>query len=149
MKTHVLGALAALTIGFAVPSIAQDKNTVDPEVRQQIEGMVTKMIEAHTKHDAAAMVALFTLDAIQVLDFEGGGTASGQEAIEKWWATDFASIPAALAIKLVQVNAIGNEVSCISEWTYGGTVRGHGVYVFVRDADTWKIRLYYANTSPP
>jgi hypothetical protein len=30
------------------------------------------------------MAALFTLDAIQVLDFEAGGTASGQEAIEKW-----------------------------------------------------------------
>jgi hypothetical protein len=86
------------------------------------------------------MAALFTLDAIQVLDFEAGGTASGQEAIKKWWAAEFASIPPATAIKLVQVNAIGNEVSCISEWTFGEMVRGHGVYIFARDADTWKSR---------
>jgi hypothetical protein len=67
MKTHVLGALVALTIGFAVPSIAQDKKTVDPEVYQQIEAVLTKFDEAYNKNDAAAVAALYTQDAVRLL----------------------------------------------------------------------------------
>ena len=67
MKTHVLGALVALTIGFAVSSIAQDKNTVDPEVYQQIEAVLTKFDEAYNKNDAAAVAALYTQDAVRLL----------------------------------------------------------------------------------
>jgi hypothetical protein len=42
MKVRLLLTLAALTIGFAAPSFAQGKDTVDPEVRQQIEAALTK-----------------------------------------------------------------------------------------------------------
>ena len=94
MKTHVLGALVALTIGFAVPSIAQDKNTVDPEVYQQIEAVLTKFDEAYNKNDAAAVAALYTQDAVRLLSWESeGGVASGQQAIEKKFAVEFASNP--------------------------------------------------------
>jgi hypothetical protein len=34
--------------------------------------------------------ALFTLDAVQVVDWEGRGTFSGHQAIEKWFAVKFA-----------------------------------------------------------
>jgi hypothetical protein len=33
---RLLLALAGLAIGFAVPALAQEQNTVDPEVRQQM-----------------------------------------------------------------------------------------------------------------
>jgi hypothetical protein len=42
MKIRLLLALVGLAIGFAMPAIAQEQNTVDPEVRQQIEAAVLK-----------------------------------------------------------------------------------------------------------
>ena len=60
MKMRLLPTLVGLAIGFAVPAIAQEPNTVDPEVRQQIEAVHMKFYEAYNKHDAAAIAALFT-----------------------------------------------------------------------------------------
>jgi hypothetical protein len=40
MKKRLLYALIGLAIGFAVPTFAQEQNTVDPEVRQQIEAFL-------------------------------------------------------------------------------------------------------------
>jgi hypothetical protein len=39
-KMRFLLTLAAAAIGFAVPVPAQEQNTVDPEVRQQIEALI-------------------------------------------------------------------------------------------------------------
>jgi hypothetical protein len=73
-----------LAIGFALPTLAQEQKTVDPEVRQQIEAIFMKYQEAHNKHDAAAAAALFTPDAVEVWQgYPGGSAASGQQAIEK------------------------------------------------------------------
>ncbi len=47
MKTRLLGALVGLALGFALPVFAQEQNTVDPEVRQQIEAAVKKHEEAY------------------------------------------------------------------------------------------------------
>jgi len=60
MKVRLLLTLAGLAIGFAVPALAQEQNTVDPEVRQQIEAVLTKFDEAFNKNDAAAIAALYT-----------------------------------------------------------------------------------------
>ncbi|HET9376590.1 MAG TPA: hypothetical protein VFO40_16575 [Chthoniobacterales bacterium] len=62
MRICLLVALAELAIGFAVPSTAQKQNTVDPEVRQQIEAVYMKFGDAHNKDDAAAIAALYTQD---------------------------------------------------------------------------------------
>lgn len=105
MKTLML-TLAGLAIGFAMPALAQKENTVDPEVHQQIEAELMKFEEAFNKHDAAAMAALFTVDAVQVLDWGEGGTFSGQKAIEEHYALDFASSPPEFVEKLTQVYAI-------------------------------------------
>jgi hypothetical protein len=69
-------------------------------------------------------------------------TVSGQQAIEKTYAAEFASSPVEFAGKLVQVYAIGNQMSAISEWSIG-LFKGYIVRIYVRDADTWKIRLEY------
>jgi hypothetical protein len=88
-----LAALLTFAIGFAFPTFAQEQNTVDPEVRQQIEAAHTKFVEAFNKHDSAAVADLFTFDAVQMPDWGEGGTFSGQQAIEKLYALDFASSP--------------------------------------------------------
>ncbi|HYZ72581.1 MAG TPA: nuclear transport factor 2 family protein [Chthoniobacterales bacterium] len=140
---RLLVTLAGVAIGFAGPALAQEQNTVDPEVRQQIEAEHTKFVEAFNKHEAAAMAALFTFDAVQMLDWGEGGTFSGQQAIEKHYALDFASSPPKLVGKLTQVYAIGDKISAISEWS-SGLWKGYDARIYVRDLDTWKIRMDYA-----
>ena len=144
MKIALIITLAGLAIGFAVPAFAQEPNTVDPEVRQQIEAVLKKFDEAFSKHDAAAIADLFTLEAMEVGEKEwgGGGTVSGQQDIAKRYAADFASSPPDLVSKLIQVYAIGGEVSTILEWIRGG-LKGYNVRIYVRGADTWNIRLSY------
>ena len=86
MKIRLLLPIVGLAISFALPTFAQEQNTVDPEVRQQIEAVSMKFVEAYNKYDAAALAALFTEDAVEVRNWpndEHGGTASGREAIEK------------------------------------------------------------------
>jgi ketosteroid isomerase-like protein len=146
MKMHLV-ALAGLAISFALPSFAQQQNTVDPEVRQQIEAAVKKHEEAYNKYDAAAYAALYTPDAIEVLSWQSeGGATVGQQAIEKMAAAEFASFPAKQSFALVQVYAIGSEICAISEFIHyrlGG--KGYAVTIYVREGDDWKIRMVYAN----
>jgi uncharacterized protein (TIGR02246 family) len=118
MKLRLILTLSGLVIGTVMPAVGQDKKTVDPEVRQQIEAAVLKYQEACNNYDAAATAALFTLDAVEVVGSEmadAGSLASGREAIEKRYAAHFASSPSKSSLKLVQVYAIGNEVCAISE----------------------------------
>src|SRR6201993_2586048 len=106
MKIRLIVALVGLAISFALPTLAQEQNTVDPEVRQQIEAVHMKFVEAQNKGDAAAIAALFTQDAVEVVGSEmadAGSLASGREAIEKRYATHFASSPSNMVTKLVQV----------------------------------------------
>jgi len=115
MKMRLLLALVGLAVGFAVPALAQEQNTVDPEVRQQIEAALTKFDEAFNKNDATATAALYTQDAAEVLsEWSAGGLAFGQQAIEKRHAANFASSPS-IVRKLVQVYAIGNDICAITE----------------------------------
>src|SRR5258708_26483282 len=145
-----LSALAALAIAFAVPAVAQEQNTVDPEVRQQIEAAVLKYQEACNNYDPAATAALFTLDAVEVVGSEmadAGSLASGREAIEKRYAAHFASSPSKSSLKLVQVCAIGSEVCAISEFSRHRfrVGKGYQATIYVREADDWKIRMAYVN----
>jgi hypothetical protein len=67
MKMRLLPTLVGLAIGFAVPVLAQEQNTVDPEVRQQIEASIMKADEAFNRSDAAGCTAEYTQDAIAQL----------------------------------------------------------------------------------
>jgi ketosteroid isomerase-like protein len=143
MKNRSIAAILGLVISFALPAFSQGQNTVEPEVRQQIEAAYTKFAEAFNKHDAAAIAALHTEDAVQVWNYDNRGTASGQQAIEKRYADEIASNPGNLVEKLVQLYGIGDEITAISEWSKG-VWKGYKVRIYVRDLDTWKIRMEYA-----
>jgi hypothetical protein len=43
MKIRLVVALVGFAISFAVPTLAQEQNTVDPEVRQQIEAVLMSL----------------------------------------------------------------------------------------------------------
>jgi hypothetical protein len=97
MKMRLLVTLAGFAIGFVLPVLAQEQNMVDPEVRQQIEAVLKMREEAINKNDAAAVAALYTQYAASIRSWESeGGLASGQQAIEKRYATELASSPGEL-----------------------------------------------------
>jgi hypothetical protein len=55
MKIRLLIAIAGLVIGFAMPAFAQQTNTPDPQLRQQLEAFAKKEDEAFNNNDAAAV----------------------------------------------------------------------------------------------
>jgi hypothetical protein len=71
MKIRFLLILAGLAFPFAAPVLAQEQNTVDPEVRQQIEALLMKYEEAYNKSDAAGTASLYSQDGIAVLSGVG------------------------------------------------------------------------------
>jgi uncharacterized protein (TIGR02246 family) len=147
MKIRLLLTLTGLAIWFTVPTFAQQQSAVDPEVRQQIEALLVKGDQAYNKHDAAALAAGYTEDAV----FVGGGGGPephyGRQAIEKRIALDMASYPGEVSQshELIQVYALGLDVCAIEKLTIEQW-KGYAVLLFVREPDEWKIRMEYVNT---
>jgi uncharacterized protein (TIGR02246 family) len=147
MKIRLLLTLTGLAIWFTVPTVAQQQSAVDPEVRQQIEALLVNGDQAYNKHDAAALAAGYTEDAV----FVGGGGGPephyGRQAIEKRIALDMASYPGEVSQshELIQVYALGLDVCAIEKLTIEQW-KGYAVLLFVREADEWRIRMEYVNT---
>ena len=144
MKLRSVLAFTGLVISLAVPSIAHEQNTVDPEVRQQIETLLMKFGEAFNKHDPAAIAALYTQNAIRLESWWSEG-ALGQQAIEKSYAGMLASMPGEFVGQVVQVYPIGNDMCVITKDSEGASWKGYKTWICNRDADTWKIRMEYVN----
>jgi uncharacterized protein (TIGR02246 family) len=142
MRIRLILTLAGLAVGIAVPVLAQEKDTVNPEVRQQIEAVLRKHEEAYNEYDAAAFAAGFTQYAVELSQ---GGMARGREEIEERYAADLASHPTKQSFKLLQVCAVGDAICAISEFFHYNTqTKGHYAAIYVREGDTWKIRMAYA-----
>jgi uncharacterized protein (TIGR02246 family) len=150
MKFRSVVALVGLAIGFAWPTFAQQKGTVDPQIDQQIHTLAQKYDEAINKHDPAAVAALYTQDAVRVTALNNG-TCHGRQAIEKAYARyDFGLWQVSNYFTNVnRINAVGNEVRSTGTWSadldrLSGPQRRHAdgycSWVIVRDGDTWKIR---------
>jgi hypothetical protein len=57
-------ALVGLVISIALPAFAQQKDTVDPKVAEQLSALSKKTDEAFNNGDAAALAPLYTEDAV-------------------------------------------------------------------------------------
>ena len=145
MKIRLLFTLAALAIGLATPTLAQLQNTVDPEVRQEIEAVTKRREEAFNKHDAAAWSAFYTEFAIDVWSIQAEGAAVGLPAIKKKYEAFFASHPRPTSFKVVQVYAIANKICAVMDYTDHHGLKGQNlvIYVYVPDAEDWQVRLSY------
>ena len=129
---------------LAVPSIAQEQNTIDPEVRQQIEASIIKADEAFNKSDATSWAAGYSQDAVEVWSWEAaGGAAISQQAIEIRAAIRLALNPVKRVRKLVQVYPVGDGICAISEFEHTFEKKGYCVAIYVRELDEWKVRMAY------
>jgi ketosteroid isomerase-like protein len=84
MKIRLLLTLVGLPTIFALPTFAQQKDTIDSRTRSQIDEQIDKKFdEAFNNGDAAALAALYTQDAVWVTP---QGPLFGREAIQKRFA---------------------------------------------------------------
>jgi uncharacterized protein (TIGR02246 family) len=130
-----------------LPAFAQQQGTVDPAVRQGIEAVLTKFAEAFNKRGAAAMATLYTQEAVQLWTWvpTEEAVASGRPAIEKRYQVMLSSRPGTFTGEIVDVYAIGNDLSIVKKDVEGTMWKGYKVWICVPDADTWKIRMEYVN----
>jgi hypothetical protein len=63
MKIRLAVALVGLASGFDIPNFAQQKDTVDSKVEQQVRALAAKYDEAINEHPVA-IAALHTKDGV-------------------------------------------------------------------------------------
>jgi ketosteroid isomerase-like protein len=120
MNIRLVVALVGLAIGFAVPGIAQQKDMVDPQLREALVAYNKKEDEAWNNNDAVALAALYTEDAILVNDT---GPIYGREAIEKHYADVFKQVHFSNHLETGDqysphiIGTAGNEAWTSGEWT--------------------------------
>ena len=148
-----------LVITFALPAFAQQKETVDPDILEQLAALGKKIHEAWSKNDAAALAATYTEDAVLVHDT---GPVYGREAIEKHYADLFKQVHFSNHFgKRDQysphiIGTAGNEIWENGDWslTYqvagGGPIqlKGYWSAIRVREGDAWKTRMEMSNVAP-
>jgi hypothetical protein len=151
MKTLLAVAIVGLAIGFSMPAHAQNKDTVDPKIAQQrnllgdpnalgeFGALGIKVDEAFKNNDAGAVAALFTEEGVLVAS---DGMFFGRQAIEKRYADTFQRWPiTTFSGQRSCLNAIDNAAGPKFE-------RGYWSAIYVREGDTWKIRLLTISDAP-
>jgi ketosteroid isomerase-like protein len=149
MKLYLLLPLATLTIGLAVPALAQqEKTTVDAQTVQQLHAIGSKSDEAFKKGDAGARAALFTEDAILL---GPNGPIKGRQAIEKYYTDLFQKVHFIENVTKYDkdsphvIGTSGNDVWESGEWSCSiedqngvpKQLKGYWCSVKVREGDTW------------
>ena len=161
MKISLVVALLGLSVSFALPASAQQTNTLDPQIVQQVHAIGKQSDEAFLKGDAVVLAALCTEDAVLVNDT---GTVHGRQAIEKYYAAMFQTLhyfshhttydqtsPHALGTD-------GNGVWETGEWSCAiaprgedcgpHQLRGYFASIEVREGNTWKVQMMIYNLAP-
>ena len=159
MKIRCLLAFAGLAISFAVPALAQQNDTSDPEKRASMVAFEKKEIEAWNNNDADALAALFTEDAVVVTD---RGPVYGRDSIQKYYAdlfqkmhcSDYLITPDQYSPHAL--GTAGNEDWATGEWsltvkgkTWGPKqLKGFWSAIHVREGDVWRNGMVIANITP-
>ena len=152
-------ALVGLAISFALPTFAQQNETVDPQIIEQVSALGKKWDEADNNNDAAALGALFTEDAVLATDT---GLVYGREAIEKHLADLLQKfrfsdhIGKADQYSPHTIGTAGNEMwatgerSCTVRGESGGPIQSKGYWsaIYVREGNAWKKRMDIYNVTP-
>jgi uncharacterized protein (TIGR02246 family) len=139
MKIRLVVPLVGLAISFALPIYAQQKDLTDPQTTQKILALEKAFAEGVNNHDAAAIAAFYTRDAVFVTT---EGPITGRQAIEKWFADVYQWWhPTKNSPDKVDGNGVhligtaGNEAWATGEWseTGQGKTRYHNQGPLVND----------------
>ena len=158
MKRCLLFALTGWAIGFSLPCSAQSRDTADPQVATKLvsfygSALSSRYEDALNRKDATALATLFTEDAVQVTP---EGMFFGREAIRRRFADLFQRQHSTNFFGARdRLNAIGDDLWAVGQWwslLQGQTgpiqVGGYWSQIYVREGDTWKIRMSIFNSTP-
>jgi uncharacterized protein (TIGR02246 family) len=141
--------LAGFALGLVLPTFAEQKNTADQKVEQQIRALAQEYDDAINRHDAVAVAALFTQDGVGQIPESKVSAGHGRQGIEKAYAHWFKNWQVRNYSSTVdRVVTVGNEIHSTGRWsdTFQGieggatSFEGHYSWVIAREGDTWKIR---------
>ena len=167
-KFRLLLAFVGLTISFALPTFAQQKDAVDPQLVEQLAQIDKKYAEATNNNDAAAVAALFAEDAVFVT--QDTGLLYGRQAIEKQYAEWFKGAHASDHIAKSDPNCtrfLGTTANVMTggepdnvmrggEWSATwqaqgqepNHLKGYWTAIDTREGGDWKIRMLTVHTTP-
>jgi uncharacterized protein (TIGR02246 family) len=160
MKLRLQLAFVWLAISSALPTFAQQKETVDPKLGEAEAAFEKKIEEAYNNNDAAAVAALYADDAVEVTN---RGPVYGRQAIDKYFEGVFQKVhisnyvSKADPVRGIRKGMADNEMWANAEWS--GTIqvkganpveqKGYWSSIKVLEGDTWKIKMGTFNVAPP
>ena len=159
MKIHLVVALTGLAIGFAVPTLAQQKEPTPSEQEHQlVNEFNNKIDEAYNNNDVTALTAFYAEDAVLVTP---DGPIYGRPAIEKYYSDLFKQVHFSKHLAKVDQYSprmIGDERWDTGEWSAtiqvqsqkGDPIQLKGYFgcIDIREGDDWKIRMLTYNMTP-
>jgi ketosteroid isomerase-like protein len=151
MKIRLLFTFVGLAISFATPTFAQQKQSVDRKIIEQLDVSSKKYSEAINNNDARAVAALFTEDAVFMTN---AGPLYGRQAIEKWYVDLFNTLHPKNYIDKRDPNSpriIGTADNIGSNGDWSETVQGRNgeliqatgywSVIHTREGEDWKLRM--------
>jgi ketosteroid isomerase-like protein len=152
MKRRLLLVLAGLAIGFALPALAQQTNTPDPQLRQEFVAFLKKLDETYNDNDANAVAANFTQDAVLVTPF---GPIFGRPYIKQWYAELFKSVHFSNLLSTADEDSPHlicrerNALLATGKWGTSGQghtggsaeAKGYWAAICTREGEDWKLRM--------
>jgi uncharacterized protein (TIGR02246 family) len=159
MKIRLAVALVGLAFGFVVPTFAQQKDTVAPQIAEQLSALSKKTDESYNNGDAAALAALYTEDALLLTNT---GPIYGREAIEKHFAEVFQKVHYSKHLDAREqssphaIGTRGNEAWSNGQWSLTSQVKdgdpvertGYRLEVYRLEDGKWKKRVDAWNVTP-
>jgi uncharacterized protein (TIGR02246 family) len=159
MKLRSAVVLVGLAFGFALPAFAQEKDSVDPKIAEQLSALTKKGDESYNNGDAAALAALYTEDALLLTNT---GPIYGREAIEKHFADLFQKVHFSKHLDERDqssphiIGTTGNESWSNGKWSLTYQVKdgspveltGYWLEVYRLEDGRWKKRVDAWNVTP-
>jgi ketosteroid isomerase-like protein len=140
-----------LAIGLALPAVAQ---TADQQIRQQVESVHKKWVEAVNKGDAQSFAAVIAPNAISIDAFGKGKGPPSEEFIQ-----GIRKRGISLSTTIDEVQSLQGGQAAIASGSFmsnytDATIppgKGNWLQIYEREGDGWKIRAYAASrvTLPP
>jgi uncharacterized protein (TIGR02246 family) len=148
----IISVIAAL--GFTTSAALAQQ--VDQNTRQQIEHVVAAYHENWNNHNATGIANLYTKDGVLVTQAPKV-VKIGQQEIEQNYKNAFNTVPQHDSATVDELSPLGTNTAfsvgqyhLIGKGKSGPTkIDGYWTAVYVREGDTWKIRLLTAVPNPP